>query len=599
MLRSIQPFVVRFANIIATVTGIDIEVVDASLLRVAGTGIYAEGVGKSIEEAGEVYRHALAGRETVYVEDPRSHPICKNCPALNNCRETLCLCTPIVLDGQVLGIIGMVCFTVHERVRVMVQKRVYIDFVQQMAEGIAREVRSQMRQTRASNMLDTLLQIVDSNHRGILVLNREGGVTYCNDTARQELGLEKGEQPKALIVKKTGDILSDMDEFEVQVDGRVGLIMGHLSPLTSEDPAYASVLVFDSLPRLTERLSAMTTATESTGGLSAIRGDSRPLRLLAKKVRQIARTSSTVLITGESGTGKELFARAVHAESDRADKPFIAVNCGAIPDALLESELFGYVRGAFTGASPSGRIGKFELAHSGVIFLDEIGSMPLYLQVKLLRVLQERSIIRLGSNRLVDIDVRVIAATNEDLPELIRQNMFRDDLYYRLNVIPLEVPPLRERREDIPILARYFLDKYCKRFGKPVGRLPDSVLELFGAYAWPGNVREFENVMEYLVNIMPGGSTVALSMLPQKIRQAVVQARASAPAASPPAFSAAPAATSGPAPVIPLETLEQEAIRNALALYGTDTKGKHEAAKALGIGMATLYRKIGGGPDRP
>ncbi len=590
MLRSIQPFVVRFTNIIATVTGIDIEVVDSGLMRVAGTGIYAEGVGKSIEEAGEVYRHAITSRETVYVENPRSHPICKNCPTLKSCRETLCLCTPIVLDGEVLGIIGMVCFTVHERVRVMVQKRVYIDFVQQMAEGIAREARNQVRQARTSNMLDTLLQIVDSNHRGILVLNREGGITYCNDTARQELGLEKDAQPGDLSVRKTGDILSDMDEFEVRVADRSTLIMGHLSPLASEDPAYASVLVFDSLPRLTERLSAMTTATENTGGLAAIRGDSRPLRLLAKKVKQIARTSSTVLITGESGTGKELFARAIHAESDRADKPFIAVNCGAIPDTLLESELFGYVRGAFTGASPSGRIGKFELAHSGVIFLDEIGAMPLFLQVKLLRVLQERSIIRLGSNRLVDVDVRVIAATNNDLQEMIRQNMFRDDLYYRLNVIPLEIPPLRERREDIPILARHFLDKYCKLFGKSTGRLPDAVMEIFTAYSWPGNVREFENVMEYLANIIPGGGTVSLPMLPQKIRRSTMPSPAESSALQP--VAAFGAAASGPAAVIPLETLEQEAIRNALALYGSDTKGKSDAAKALGIGVATLYRKL-------
>ncbi len=591
MLQRIQPFVVRYTNIIATVTGIDIEVVDASLIRVAGTGIYEQGVGKSLEEAGQVYRHALNSRETVYIETPKAHPICQGCPTRGDCRETLCLCTPIVSGKQILGIIGMVCFTVHERVRVMVQKRVFIDFVEQMAEGIAREAQSQMQQERTDNLLSTLLQIVDTNSRGILILNAEGGIAYCNDTARQELGLEKNGSPQDVTVKKTGDTLSDMDEFEVRIGGRTILIVGQLSPLASEDPAYTSVLVFDSLPSLTERLSAMTAATKSTGGLSAILGDSRPLRMLAKKVRQIARTPSTVLITGESGTGKELFARAIHAESDRADKPFIAVNCGAIPDALLESELFGYVRGAFTGANPSGRIGKFELAHSGVIFLDEIGAMPLYLQVKLLRVLQERCIIRLGSNRRVDIDVRVIAATNEDLPELIRQNMFRDDLYYRLNVIPLEIPPLRERQEDIPILARYFLDKYCNRFGKPAGRLPESVLDLFAAYPWPGNVREFENVMEYLANIMPGGGTVTLSLLPPKIRQTGERARA---AAAPPAPAAETAAPGGPdtPPILPLAMVEQNAIRAALARYGTDTRGKQEAANALGIGIATLYRKV-------
>ena len=220
-------------------------------------------------------------------------------------------------------------------------------------------------------------------------------------------------------------------------------------------------------------------------------GQSPAYLALLRNVREVSASSANVLITGESGTGKELVARAIHAASGRRDKPFIGINCGAIPDALLESELFGYTGGAFTGASAKGRIGKFELAHKGVLFLDEISTMPLYLQVKLLRVLQERAFTRLGSNRLIEVDIRIIAATNEDLAGAVRQGRFREDLFYRLNVIPLQVPPLRDRHGDIELLSSHFLARYSARFNKPVPSLGPDMLAALSAYPWPGNVREF------------------------------------------------------------------------------------------------------------
>lgn len=190
------------------------------------------------------------------------------------------------------------------------------------------------------------------------------------------------------------------------------------------------------------------------------------MQKLKKTIKKIASSTSTVLVSGESGTGKELVARAIHNESNRREEPFIAINCAAIPDSLLESELFGYVKGAFTGADPMGKMGKFELANKGTIFLDEIGDMPLSLQTKLLRVLQERKVIRIGSNKQVNIDVRVIAATNKNLIDLIEEDKFREDLYYRLNVIPIEIPPLRERIEDIKLLTDFFIKKYLSLFNK-------------------------------------------------------------------------------------------------------------------------------------
>ena len=587
MLTSILPYVIRYSNVIATVTGIDIEVVDANLVRVAGTGMYAEGVGQSIHNAGQVYRHVLASRETVFMDNPREHSLCVGCANRPHCRETLSLCTPIVFDGRILGVIGLVCFNQAERERILAQQHVYTDFVQQIADAISKEVQEEEKISQTRKWLDMLLQVVDNSNRGIVVLDTKRCISYCNEIAIEQLQLPPDRPMRSITLQRTGDTLSGMEEFSVTVDGRASILLGQLVPLDSTDPAFAEMLVFDSLPRLTELLSQSAPADEATGGLNAIVGSSRAVIKLKAKVLQLARTPSTVLITGESGTGKEMFARAIHAESDRRDKPFIAINCGAIPDALLESELFGYVRGAFTGANPSGRMGKFELAHQGVLFLDEIGAMPLYLQVKLLRVLQERRIIRLGSNRLIDVDVRIIAATNDNLQELISQRMFRDDLYYRLNVIPLEIPPLRDRRDDIPVLAAYFLERYCRLFSKRTPpRLSAKMTEALQAYSWPGNVREFENSMEYLVNIMPDGGPLLLSMLPAKIRSAVsghVVTELPAPS---------PSVQSGASPVVPLHEVELQAIHNALAHFGDSAEGKRQAAAALNIGIATLYRKL-------
>jgi len=236
-------------------------------------------------------------------------------------------------------------------------------------------------------------------------------------------------------------------------------------------------------------------------------GKSDAMQEIFDLIARVAPTDSTVLITGESGTGKELIAQAIHAHSPRSYNPFIAVSCGALPDSLLESELFGYEKGAFTGADHTKR-GRFELAHGGTIFLDEIGDISLKTQVDLLRVLQERTFRRLGGQELVKVDVRVLAATNRDLQESIRNNQFREDLYYRLNVISLRLPPLRDRREDIPLLAETFLRKYCLELNKEEVRIAPSALRLLMEYDWPGNVRELQNVMERALVIGRGTEIV-------------------------------------------------------------------------------------------
>ena len=451
----ILPDISRLCRIMSTVTGVDIEIVNADMIRVAGTGIYADSIGKSLVEADAIYHTAFSGGKTVFVDNPREHEICRGCPNKSRCRELLNMCSPIMLDGKAIGVIGVVCFSGEDRDRVMARKEVFLEFVEQIATVIASRVDREQHTQKVDRMLDALMQVTEGNSRGVLMLGRSGTLSFVNEVARASFSLPERCGGIPITVRDTGNVFANMAEYEVRVNGADHLAFGRHLALQSEDDAFASVLITDPLQDLTKMMSNASSSAESPGAMDAIVGEGRKLAKLKERVRQIAKTSSTVLITGESGTGKELFARAIHAESDRADKPFIAINCGAIPDELLESELFGYVRGAFTGASNSGRMGKFELANNGVIFLDEISSMSLYLQVKLLRVLQEKSFPRLGSNRLITVDVRVIAATNDNVQELIAQRMFRDDLFYRLNVIPLELPPLRERMEDIPSLAEH------------------------------------------------------------------------------------------------------------------------------------------------
>jgi len=250
-------------------------------------------------------------------------------------------------------------------------------------------------------------------------------------------------------------------------------------------------------------------------GLDNIIGQSPNMRAIFDMIQTVAPQTSRVLITGESGTGKELVARAIHENSVRAQSPFITINCGAFPETLLESELFGYMKGAFTGANEN-RQGLFQAAHGGTLFMDEIGNMSLTMQVKLYRVLQEGKVRPIGSTEESDVDVRIIAATNKEFEKEIAEGRFREDLYYRLSVIPIQVPPLRERRDDIPLLARHFLERFCKTMEKPIEGISPEAMTRLESYDWPGNVRELENTMERAV-ALETGREISLKVLPDRI----------------------------------------------------------------------------------
>ena len=307
-------------------------------------------------------------------------------------------------------------------------------------------------------------------------------------------------------------------------------------------------------------------------------GSSSAMQKVFNRMKRIIKTDSTVLIAGESGTGKEIVAKAIHFNGERRSKPFIAVHCGAIPENLLESELFGYVKGAFNGAVKD-KIGKFEAANHGTIFLDEIGTMPMLLQTKLLRVLQEQEVERVGSTHPIKIDVRVISATNQNLADEVKQGTFREDLYYRLNVIPVNLPPLRERTEDILPLARHFLTKYCKEMKRPLMTITKEVVEAFEGYEWPGNVRELENVMERTVALTEG-TTIGLDDLPSAITRSLGM--------NEPVFPSQVTAK-GLDMAKTITDIERKMIEDALSL----SKGvKARAAALLKLNRTTLVEKM-------
>jgi formate hydrogenlyase transcriptional activator len=385
-----------------------------------------------------------------------------------------------------------------------------------------------------------------------------GVQSYCwlpLTTARRRLGalVFTSKQPS---VYETADL-----DFLQQVANQVAV-------------AVENVLAFQQIEALNDRLRRENVYLEeevrAEHNFGEIVGESAALRRVLKEVETVAPTDSTVLVRGETGTGKELVARALHELSPRQGRTFVKLNCAAMPTGLLESELFGHEKGAFTGAIMQ-KVGRFELAHQGTLFLDEVGDIPPELQPKLLRVLQEQEFERLGSTKTIKVDVRLVAATNRDLARMVADGTFRADLYYRLNVFPVVLPPLRERPEDIPRLVRHFTQRFARRMGRRIEAIPSAVMEALERYPWPGNVRELQNVIERAVILSPGPS---LQVPPGDLQPA-----------------ATPAATPAPAAVT-LADAEREHILDALRETGWVVGGPKGAAARLGMKRSTLFKKM-------
>ncbi|RNB78655.1 sigma-54 interaction domain-containing protein [Brevibacillus panacihumi] len=439
--------------------------------------------------------------------------------------------------------------------------------------------------------ISKLLEVVFENaHEPMVVTDKEGNILLFNRSYREFLGIQENvigkpvteviENTRMHIVGREGvPEIADIQQIKGQKmiahripimdEGQVIAVLGTVLFQDVKELASLAAMVGQLKDELTYYKKELRRRLGATYHFDQIVGYSQKMKELKKFSQKVAKSDSTVLITGESGTGKELFAHAIHAESKRKMGPFIRVNCAAIPDSLLESELFGYEEGAFTGAARRGKKGKFELADHGTILLDEIGDMPLPLQAKLLRVLQEKEVERVGAVRSTPIDVRVIASTNQDLPALIKDGKFRADLYYRLNVVSLEIPPLRERLEDLPELVSNLLQRLVESTGISVKSIDDEAWSVLRSYSWPGNVRELNNVLERALHLLEGDQLKKEHLwLP-----ASVESRPSRPVQS------------------LKETLER-AEKEALLMAMQEAEGnKLEAAKLLKISKSSFYEK--------
>ena len=478
---------------------------------------------------------------------------------------------------------------VHVRAHAVSDSSGALEYVGAVSDVTARKLAEEkLRQDERE-----LRRITDAIPQAICVLAPDGTILYANEIVLEYTGLSlediKADDLRAKLfhpedLEKFRDQLSRGEPFETELrarrkDGQYRWFLIRYNPLRNDDGQilrwYATGIDIEDRKQAEERIQrenlALREEIDHSSMFEEIVGSSEALRKVLAQVAKVAQVDSTVLILGETGTGKELIARAIHKRSSRSSRAFIRVNCAAIPSSLIASELFGHEKGAFTGALQR-RLGRFELADGGTIFLDEVGELPAEMQIALLRVLQEREIERVGGSQSITVDVRVLAATNRDLRSAVAAGAFRQDLFYRLNVFPIRMPALRERRDDIRLLVEYFIERYGKTAGKKFRNINKKTLELFQAYDWPGNIRELQNVIERAV-ILCDGDTFSIdeTWLTREAQR-----------------------SAGPA--VPFVTTivehEKEMIERALAESGGRVAGPFGAAMRLGIPRQTLESKI-------
>ncbi len=588
-LIQIQSTAKDVAKAISAALSIEVEIVDDQLTIVAGTGIYKDRIGQK-EELGQVdsdylYARTLRTGKPQVVYDPPGDPDYDPSSLEGTTPELAEICSPIKLGDRVIGIIGLVAFTAAQKEQLVSKTEAALLFLDHMADLLASKVSESDTMEKLTLLSGELSAILETIHEGALAINSQGLVTHCNTTAAKLLNCDRSvivgksladfwNDAPAFEVLKTGREYIEKEEFYQTKDRRSMHFIVSVRPIPGKEKPEGAVISFRDISearRLINELSSM--PMEYT--FDDIIGECEVIRQVKEQALRVAVGNSTVLITGESGTGKEIFARAIHKASMRDSGPFISVNCGAIPEALLESELFGYEGGAFTGARKEGKVGKFELADGGTFFLDEIGEMPLHLQVKLLHVLQNREVERVGGSKKISVDVRIIAASNRDLETMMQEGNFRKDLYFRLSVIPLHIPPLKERREDIPALIELCLNKYATMLKKEIHSVDPEAMKCLLGYHWPGNVRELENAVEYAVN-MAAGERITMNSLPPRVRETRAEV-----------FVKGEVSLKDR-----VREYERRVLQECIERFGNTFEGKNAIAKKLEISRATLYRKL-------
>lgn len=548
---------------VSKLTGMEFAIFDTSSSLISSTELYLKYKGSNVHKASI---NEVLNEGNVIVNKPGYMKSCIGCRFVNNCPSTIEILSCISLNNISIGVISLTSFS-HEKHN-LIESHIdeYMETLKNTSNLISMFAQNENNRYRSSLQNTIIDDIIKMNQENILILDRNGIVTNCNDSIDNLFSSCK------LYINSIDQILPS--NIVSLILSSKTYLKNYVSSKSFSGSIISKPIVFENeIHGFVVRLNPeenMKSITVEEHYLDKIITKDINMETIKTKINKIKDSPSSILITGETGTGKEMVARAIHFSSQRKDKPFIPINCSNIPDNLFESELFGYEEGSFTGAKRGGKIGLFESANEGTIFLDEIGEIPIYLQSKLLRVLQEKSIKRVGSLNLIPIDVRIISATNQDLDEMMLKGEFREDLYYRLKVIPLDLPPLKERLEDLEPLSIYFLNKYNSLLDKKIASISHEALCLFKSYDWPGNIRELENVIEYAVN-MEDECTLNIENLPpfmlEKKSNLVSRDRT-------------------------LIKGQSELILSTLDKYGWTTEGKEIASRELGISVRTLYRRL-------
>ncbi len=582
-LKNIQDFLQQVSGAFAAVVDIELAIIDSRLEVIAGTGRYAKEVGFVYGEGCMTHQVlSLSEDKCVFVTDTRSSQLCSECKSFQSCEVLAAAMCPISYMHKNIGAISLLALDPNQQGKLIREYKKMAEFLHRISNFIVTTINEKKMEARVNILANQFKAVINSVHEGIISIDAAGSIVNINKSAQDLLGLDAkwvgahissifpGFSVEEIFSEKP---LSKEDfygkEINYSTNSKVLPLYCSITLMQERDEVIGAVISFRKREEM-RKIAGKIMGEDKKYTLDAIKGSNSHVIEIKKKMKRVANTDSTILIQGDTGTGKSLFARAIHEESYRKGKAFVAVNCAAIPASLLESELFGYEEGAFTGAKKGGKPGKFEMAHEGTLFLDEIGDMPLSFQVKLLQVIESKKIERIGGVKSRHVDVRIIAATNQNLEELIKKGQFREDLFYRLNVIPFLIPPLKERKEDILLLMYFFLTYYTAILSKEITGFHSEAKEILLNYPWPGNIRELENAVEYAVNIEVS-DVITVESLPAKV------------------LHYEKGSDEG---LTTLDQLEQRAIKRALGTFGQTTKGKEKAAAALGISRATLYRKL-------
>lgn len=563
-LEVIRPFIERFITAVSNSLRLEMAIFDGSCQLFYCTPTYSKKKGRSVHTPS---LQEVIANGSILINTPGKMASCIGCRFRDHCPSTIEILCCIHTGTEVAGVLAFTSFTKEGQKRITENNTIYLNAITEMANLFGSQLESITSGQGPANLDVSILPVMELCDQPVLLTDAHGVILQYNQLAEDLLKVCELTSASLWqifpnsVVKR---IMEGNDLFEKSVT------IGGMATKISTRAIKTSGQITGFYIRISDQLRAL---SKDTSYFEGIIGTSPAISEVQRMIRRIADSPTPVLITGETGTGKELIARAIHEQSRRSKYPFVAINCSSIPDNLFESELFGYEEGSFTGAKKGGKIGKIEMAQGGTLFLDEIGEMPLFAQPKLLRILQEYELERVGSNKKIHLDIRVIAATNRDLGEMVTEKTFRGDLYYRINVINLKLPPLRTRRDDIIPISENYIKKLKLKMDTSLSSISPEARQLLLDYKWPGNVRQLQNVIEYAANLcetdvlMPGD-------LPETMHGERI--------------SSLP-------PVSPFPASQDSRDQELLELfdkYGYTLEGKKRIADELHISLRTLYRRI-------